>query len=75
LQLAKSNGKKLLPTSGNWALKWLALAIVHLNTPVVLILDDHQENILIKIKAGRIDCVIFKPFGLEDIQKAVQYFF
>ena len=53
----------------------LQVKATSLNTPVVLILDDHQENILNKIKAGRIDCVIFKPFGLEDIQKAVQYFF
>ena len=53
----------------------LQVKATSLNTPVVLILDDHQENILNKIKAGRINCVIFKPFGLEDIQKAVQYFF
>jgi len=46
-----------------------------LNTPVVLILDEHLESIMNRIKAGRIDCVISKPLKFEEIQKTVQYFF
>jgi len=45
------------------------------NTPVVLILDEHLENIMNRIKAGRIDCVMSKPLRFEEIQKTVQYFF
>ena len=46
-----------------------------LNTPVVLKLDEHLENIMNRIKAGRIDCVMSKPLSFGEIQKAVQYFF
>ncbi len=46
-----------------------------LNTPVVLILDEHAENIMNRIKAGRIDCVMFKPLRSGEIQKTLQYFF
>jgi DNA-binding NtrC family response regulator len=45
-----------------------------LNTPVVLILDEHLENIMNRIKAGRIDCVISKPLRSGEIQKTVQHF-
>jgi len=45
-----------------------------LNTPVVLILDEHLENIMNRIKAGRIDCVMLKPLSIGEIQKTVQYF-
>jgi DNA-binding response OmpR family regulator len=44
------------------------------NTPVVLILDEHQESIMNRIKAGRIDCVISKPLSFGEIQKTMQYF-
>ncbi len=44
------------------------------NTPVVLILDGHLENIMNRIKAGRINCVILKPLRFGEIQKTVQYF-
>ena len=45
-----------------------------LNTPVVLILDEHIKNIMNRIKVGRIDCVIFKPFRFGEILKTMQYF-
>ena len=45
-----------------------------LNTPVVLILDENIGSIMNRIKAGRIDCVMFKPFRFGEIQKTVQYF-
>jgi CheY-like chemotaxis protein len=45
-----------------------------LNTPVILMIDENLNNIMSRIKAGRIDCVISKPFGSGAIQKAVQYF-
>jgi DNA-binding NtrC family response regulator len=45
-----------------------------LNTPVVLILNEYMENFMNRIKAGRIDCVIFKPFGFGEIWKVVQYY-
>ena len=34
----------------------LQVKAASLNTPVVLMLDDHLENIMSRIKAGRIDC-------------------
>ena len=45
-----------------------------LNTLVVLILDEHLENIMNRIKAGRIDCVMSMPLRCGEIQKTVQYF-
>ena len=45
-----------------------------LNTPVVLILNEYMGNFMNRIKAGRIDCVIFKPFGFREIHKVVQYY-
>ena len=52
----------------------LQIKAASLNTLVVLILDEHIENIMNRIKAGRIDGVIFKSFKFKEIQKAVQYF-
>ena len=52
----------------------LQVKATSLNTPVVLILDEHLENIMNRIKAGRIDCVMFKPLRSGEIQKTVQYF-
>ncbi len=52
----------------------LQVKATSLNTPVVLILDEHLENIMNRIKAGRIDCVMSKPLRSEEIQKTVQYF-
>jgi len=52
----------------------LQIKAISLNTPVVLILDEHLENIMNRIKAGRIDCVISKPLSFGEIQKTVQYF-
>ena len=46
-----------------------------LNTPVVLILDEHLESIMNRIKAGRVDCVMLKPLSFGEIQETVQYFF
>jgi DNA-binding NtrC family response regulator len=45
-----------------------------LNTPVVLILDEHLEYFMNRIKAGRIDCVLSKSLSFGEIQKTVQYF-
>ncbi len=53
----------------------LQIKAISLNTPVVLILDEHLENIMNRIKAGRIDCVMLKPLRSREIQKTVQYFF
>ena len=52
----------------------LQVKATSLNTPVVLILDEHIETIMIRIKAGRIDCVLFKPLRSGEVQKTVQYF-
>ena len=52
----------------------LQIKAASLNTPVVLILDEHIENIMNRIKAGRINSVIFKTFRFGEIQKAMQYF-
>jgi len=52
----------------------LQVKATSLNIPVVLILDNNLENIMNRIKAGRIDCVMSKPLRSEEIQKAVQYF-
>ena len=53
----------------------LQVKATSLDTPVVLILDEHLENIMNRIKAGRIDCVMSKPLKSGEIQKTVQYFF
>ena len=52
----------------------LQIKAASLNTPVVLILDEHLENIMNRIKAGRINCVMLKPLSFGEIQKTVQYF-
>jgi CheY-like chemotaxis protein len=52
----------------------LQIKAASLNAPVVLILDEHIKGIMNRIKAGRIDGVIFKPFRFGEIQKTVQYF-
>jgi two-component system, sensor histidine kinase len=45
-----------------------------LNTPIVLILDEHLEYFMNRIKAGRIDCVVSTPLRNREIQEAVQCF-
>jgi PleD family two-component response regulator len=52
----------------------LQVKATSLNTPVVLILDEHLEYFMNRIKAGRIDCVVSTPLRNREIQKAVQYF-
>jgi DNA-binding NtrC family response regulator len=52
----------------------LQVKATSLNTAVVLILDEHFENIMNRIKAGRIDCVLSKSLSFGEIQKTVQYF-
>ncbi len=52
----------------------LQVKATSLDTPVVLILDEHLENIMNRIKAGRIDCVMSKPLSFGEIQKTVPYF-
>ena len=51
----------------------LQVKAISLNTPVVLILDEHLENIMNRIKLGRIDCVLSKPLSFGEIHKTVQY--
>jgi len=62
-----------MPGMGSLTLS-LQVKATSLNTPVVLILDEHLENIMNRIKAGRIDCVMWKPLKSGEIQKTVQYF-
>ncbi|MEE4262178.1 MAG: response regulator [Desulfobacteraceae bacterium] len=45
-----------------------------LNTPVVLILDEHLEYFMNRIKTGRIDCVLSKSLSFGEIQKTIQHF-
>jgi CheY-like chemotaxis protein len=52
----------------------LQVKALSLNTPVVLLLDEHLEYFMNRIKAGRIDCVVSKPLRNREIQKVVQYF-
>jgi PleD family two-component response regulator len=52
----------------------LQVKATSLNTPVVLILDENIENIMDRVKAGRIDCVISKPLRSGGVQKTMQYF-
>ncbi len=52
----------------------LQVKAVSLNTLVVQILDEHLANIMNRIKAGRIDCVMPMPLKCGEIQKTVQYF-
>jgi DNA-binding NtrC family response regulator len=52
----------------------LQIKATSLNTPVVLILDEHLENIMNRIKASCIDCVMSKPLKSGELQKTVQYF-
>jgi len=42
------------------------------NTPVVLMTGADRETVLKKVERGLVDSVIFKPFGLEDLQRTVQ---
>jgi DNA-binding NtrC family response regulator len=52
----------------------LQIKALSVNTPVVLMLDARPENIMNRIKAGRIDCVMSKPIRIGKIRKTVQYF-
>ena len=52
----------------------LQIKALSVNTPVVLMLDVQPENIMNRIKAGRIDCVMTKPISIGKIWKTVQYF-
>jgi len=52
----------------------LQVKAASVNTPVVLMLDYNLENIMSRIKAGRIDCVMLKPFRFGAVQKTVHYF-
>ena len=42
------------------------------NTPVILMTGTDRGTVLKKAERGLIDSVIFKPFGLEDLQRTVQ---
>jgi len=41
-------------------------------TPVILLTGSNRETVLMKVKRGSVDSVIFKPFILEDLQNTVQ---
>jgi two-component system response regulator SaeR len=43
-----------------------------LNMPVVLILDENIENVMSRIKVGRIDFILFKPLKSGSIQQTVK---
>ncbi|MEW6664436.1 MAG: response regulator [Thermodesulfobacteriota bacterium] len=43
-------------------------------TPVVLVTGSGQESVRARSDQGCVDCVIFKPFRLLDIERAVQFF-
>ena len=62
-----------MPDMGGLTLS-LQVKASSLNTPVVLILDEHLEYFMNRIKAGRIDCVLSKSLSFGEIQKTVQYF-
>ena len=42
------------------------------STPVILLTGSDREAVLKKVERGPVDAVIFKPFGLEDLQRTVQ---
>jgi len=42
------------------------------STPVILLTGSDREVVLKKVERGPVDSVIFKPFGMEDLQKTVQ---
>jgi CheY-like chemotaxis protein len=42
------------------------------NTPIILITGSDKDTVDKKLKKSCIDSVLFKPFGLEDLQKTVQ---
>jgi CheY-like chemotaxis protein len=42
------------------------------HTPVILLTGSDRETVLKKVERGPVDAVIFKPFGLEDLQRSVQ---
>ncbi len=41
------------------------------NTPVVLITGQQKEEVMESDKGDRVDFVLFKPFGLKEMQKTV----
>jgi CheY-like chemotaxis protein len=42
------------------------------NTPVILLTGSDREAVLRKVEKGPVDLIIFKPFKMEDLQRAVQ---
>ena len=42
------------------------------NTPVILLTGYDRETVRKKLKKGLVDSVLFKPFLLEDLRRAVQ---
>jgi two-component system, NarL family, capsular synthesis sensor histidine kinase RcsC len=42
------------------------------DTPVVLMTGEDRETVLRNVERWPVDSVIFKPFGLEDLQRTVQ---
>ena len=41
-------------------------------TPVILLTGSDREAVLRKVERGPVDSVIFKPFKMEELQRAVQ---
>ena len=42
------------------------------STPVILLTGSDNEAVLKKVERGPVDSVIFKPFKVEDLERAVQ---
>jgi len=60
-----------MPGMDGWTLA-LRIKDESSNTPVVLITGFDREGIMEKLKGSCVDCAVFKPFGLEDIERTVQ---
>jgi CheY-like chemotaxis protein len=42
------------------------------STPVILLTGSDRETVRKKVERASVDAVIFKPFGLKDLQRTVQ---
>jgi CheY-like chemotaxis protein len=60
-----------MPDMDGWTLA-LHIKDASPNTPIVLITGEEKGRVMEKFEESCVDSVVFKPFGLEDIQEAVQ---
>jgi CheY-like chemotaxis protein len=42
------------------------------STPIIMLTGSDRETVCKQVKRAPVDSVIFKPFGLEDLQRTVQ---